>query len=60
MFSKIEEVKSIIPEFKQIDLDLSEIQELAPSKVILEKLNIARKMHKKEFICEDTPFILNV
>jgi len=51
---KFKEVKSIIPEVEQIDLDLPEIQSLDPKKVIEEKLNEAIKNRKGEFFCEDT------
>jgi len=56
---KFKEVKSIIPSVKQIDLDLPEIQELDPKKVIEEKLKEATKKHKGEFFCEDTSVYIN-
>jgi len=51
---KLEEVQSIIPHVQAIDLDLPEIQDLDPRKVIQEKLNHAKKHHDKELFCEDT------
>jgi len=56
---KFEEVKSIIQEVEQIDLDLLEIQELNPKKVIEEKLKEAMKLHSGEFFCEDTSVYIN-
>ena len=56
---KFNEAKSIIPKIKQIDLDLPEIQELAPKKIIREKLSEATGKHEGKFFCEDTSLYLN-
>jgi inosine triphosphate pyrophosphatase len=55
---KFEEAKEIIPEIKKMDIDLDEIQELDPKKIIEEKLKRARKVHSGEFFCEDTSVYL--
>jgi len=51
---KLAEVKSIIPDVEQLDLDLPEIQEIDPKKVIETKLDEASKHYRGEFIVEDT------
>jgi inosine triphosphate pyrophosphatase len=51
---KFAEVQSLIPEVKQVDFDLDEIQELDPQKVIEHKLQQAATHQKGEFIVEDT------
>lgn len=51
---KFIEVKEIIPEIEQEDMDLVEIQELDPYKVIEAKLLEAQKIQSGEFIVEDT------
>jgi non-canonical purine NTP pyrophosphatase (RdgB/HAM1 family) len=56
---KLKEVKEIIPEVEQIDLDLLEIQELDSRKIIEEKLKEAIKQKKGEFFCEDTSVYIN-
>ncbi|VVB78509.1 Non-canonical purine NTP pyrophosphatase [uncultured archaeon] len=51
---KFEEAERIIPGIQKLDIDLLEIQELDPKKIIEEKLKEARKVHSGEFFCEDT------
>jgi non-canonical purine NTP pyrophosphatase (RdgB/HAM1 family) len=52
--NKFDEVKLILPGIKQIQIDLDEIQEIDPHKVITHKLKTALKHHSGEFIIEDT------
>ncbi|MBS3090959.1 non-canonical purine NTP pyrophosphatase [Candidatus Pacearchaeota archaeon] len=52
--NKFLEAKAIIPELEQLDLDIPEIQELDPKKIIEEKLKEAIKRKKGQFIVEDT------
>lgn len=56
---KIREVKATIPGVKNIDIDLPEIQELDPKKVIEEKLKEATKHRKGEFFLEDTSLYIS-
>lgn len=51
---KLAEVKSVIPYVEQLDIDLPEIQEINPKKVIEAKLLEASKHYGGEFIVEDT------
>ena len=51
---KFSEVKEMLPFIEQLDIDLSEIQELDPQEIIKEKLLEAKKHHKGMFIVEDT------
>lgn len=52
---KLEEALAIIPNIKAIHLDLSEIQELNPKKIIEAKLKEAVKYYQGfELFCEDT------
>jgi inosine triphosphate pyrophosphatase len=55
---KLREAKSILGDVENIDLDLPEIQELDPQKVITEKLKEATKNHEGEFFIEDTSIYL--
>ncbi len=57
--NKLIEVKSIIADVEQIDLDLPEIQELDARKIIEEKLKEAVKNNSGEFFCEDTSLYIN-
>lgn len=52
--NKFEEVKAIISDIEQLDIDLPEIQELDPKEVIRAKLLEALQHHAGEFIVEDT------
>lgn len=51
---KFSEVKAMLPQIEQLDLDLPEVQSLDAHVVIREKLLEARKQHDGEFIVEDT------
>ena len=53
--NKFKEIQTILAPLRieQINIDLSEIQELDPYKIIKHKLNEAFKHHKGEFIVED-------
>lgn len=51
--NKFAEVKLVIPEIQQLDIDLPEIQELDPKKIIENKLLHAQQFHKGEYIVED-------
>ncbi len=55
---KFEEIKAILPQVKQLDIDLPEIQGLDSHEVIKEKLLAAQKHSDYEFIVEDTSFTL--
>lgn len=57
--NKFAEVKSILPEIEQLDIDLPEIQEVDPHKIIEAKLNEALKHHEGAFFVEDTSLCLD-
>lgn len=57
--NKFEEVKAIISELKQLDIDLPEIQEIDAKEIIKQKLLEALKHKKGEFIVEDTSLYLD-
>ena len=52
--SKFEEVKSILGDVEQLDLDLPEIQEIDAHEIIRNKLEVARTHQQGAFIVEDT------
>jgi non-canonical purine NTP pyrophosphatase (RdgB/HAM1 family) len=56
--NKFEEVRKIIPEIEQLNIDLTEIQEFDAHKIIREKINEAIKHHKGKFVIEDTSLYL--
>jgi inosine/xanthosine triphosphate pyrophosphatase family protein len=56
---KLREVQVLIPGVQGIDLDLPEIQELDPHKVIAAKLREARKYRSGAFLVEDTSLSLD-
>lgn len=59
---KVEEFKKFLsPEvnFKQLELDLAEVQSLDPKEVITHKLNEARKLHSGELMVEDSSLCLD-
>ncbi|MEI6810562.1 MAG: RdgB/HAM1 family non-canonical purine NTP pyrophosphatase [Candidatus Nomurabacteria bacterium] len=56
--NKFEEVKSILPDIEQLDIDLPEIQEMDAHKIIKTKLEEAQKHQKGEFIVEDNSLYL--
>jgi non-canonical purine NTP pyrophosphatase (RdgB/HAM1 family) len=51
---KFFEIKEMIPEVEQLDIDLKEIQSLDSHEIIREKLEEAKKVHSGKFIVEDT------
>lgn len=56
---KFSELQLIIPNLKHLDIDLPEIQELDPKKIIEAKLQMAFKHYSGEFIVEDTSLYLD-
>lgn len=54
--NKFKEVKNLIPNVEQLDIDLPEIQETDPKKIIEEKLREAQKHHTGAFLVEDNSF----
>lgn len=57
--NKFEEVRAILPEVEQLELDLPEIQELDPQVIIRDKLEGARRRQGDlEFLVEDTSLYL--
>ena len=52
--NKFAEVKAIIPNVKQLDIDLPEIQEIDAKNIIRAKLLEALRHKQVEFIVEDT------
>lgn len=52
--NKFEEVKSILPDVEQLDINLPEIQDIDAGKIIKAKLLEALKHKEGEFIIEDT------
>jgi inosine triphosphate pyrophosphatase len=52
--NKLREAQSVIPDLVQLDIDLPEIQETDPHKIIQAKLHEAKKHYDGEFIVEDT------
>ena len=52
--NKFEQVRAIIPEAQQLDIDLIEIQELDPKKVIEHKIKEVFKQTDSEVFVEDT------
>lgn len=57
--NKFSEVKSILSNVEQLDIDLPEIQEIDAKKIIENKLHEAKKYHDGEFIVEDTSLYLD-
>jgi len=57
--NKFKEVQAMLPEVKQLKLDLEEIQEIDAHKIIKAKMNQAFKHKKANFIIEDTSLYLN-
>jgi inosine triphosphate pyrophosphatase len=57
--NKFSEVKSILSNVEQLDIDLPEIQEIDAKKIIENKLYEAKKHHDGEFIVEDTSLYLD-
>jgi len=57
--NKFIEVQKIIPNLKQLDIDLAEIQSLDPQEVIKHKLQEGLKQGKNNIIVEDTSLFFN-
>jgi len=57
--NKFEEVKSILPNVEQLDIDLPEIQDIDAKVIIKAKLLEALKHKDGEFIVEDTSLYLD-
>ncbi len=56
---KLREVRDLLPDVQGIDMELMEIQELDPHKIIAAKLAEARRHQSGAFIVEDTSFSLD-
>ncbi len=56
---KLKEVQEIIPTVEQLDIDLSEIQDIDAQVIVGAKLEEAQKHHQGQFIVEDTSLYLN-
>lgn len=56
---KLREAQELLPNIKGINLDLVEIQELDPTKIIRAKLAEAQRSHTGRFIVEDTSLSLD-
>lgn len=52
--NKLEEIKSVIPDVDQLDIDLIEVQDIDPHVIIKAKLQEAFNHHEGPFIVEDT------
>lgn len=52
--NKLAEMRTVIPDLEQLDVDLPEIQHVDAHEIIKAKLEEARKHHQGEFIVEDT------
>lgn len=57
--NKFAEVKAILPEVEQLDIELTEIQEINSQEIIKAKLEEALKFYEGEFIVEDTSLYLD-
>jgi len=57
--NKYEEIKLIIPNLEQLDIDLPEIQDIDAKKIIKEKLTTALNHKDGNFIVEDTALYLD-
>jgi non-canonical purine NTP pyrophosphatase (RdgB/HAM1 family) len=55
---KFRELSAMLPELKQLKLELDEIQSLDPKKVIEHKLEQASHEHEGELMVEDTSLVL--
>lgn len=56
---KFKETKLIIPNVEQLDIDLPEIQEIDPKKIIEAKLIEAKNQGQNRFIVDDASFYLD-
>ncbi len=57
--NKFGEMKEIVPDIDQVEIDLPEIQEMDAKKIIEAKLKEAYKYKKSEFIVEDTSLYID-
>ena len=57
--NKFKEVKAILPEVEQLNIDLPEIQEIDAQEIIKAKLEAALEHHDGGFIVEDTSLYLD-
>ena len=57
--NKFKEAQMILPQIKQLDIDLPEIQELDAAHIASEKIKAAFKYKQARFIVEDTSLYLN-
>lgn len=57
--SKFQETKLIIPEVEQLDIDLPEIQDIDPHKIIEAKINQAKEHKQGNFLVEDSGLYLS-
>lgn len=57
---KLRELKAIIPEIEQLEIDLPEIQHIDARKIIEAKLQEALKLHDGPLVVEDTSLYLHV
>lgn len=57
--NKLAEIQAILPDIQQMDIDLPELQEIDPHKIIQAKLIEASKHHDWEFIVEDTSLYMD-
>lgn len=55
---KLEEARTILGDVAELNIDLTEIQEIDPHKIIAAKLEEAKKFEQGEFIVEDTSLYL--
>ena len=52
--NKFTEIKAVLPQIEQLDIEVPEIQEIDAHEIIRKKLESARKHAKGEFMVEDT------
>lgn len=57
--NKFSEAAALVPELKQLDIDLPEIQEIDPEQIIKAKLDEAKKHQEGQFIVEDTSLYID-
>ncbi len=57
--NKFEEIKAVIPNVQQLDIDLPELQDVDARRIIEQKLSEAVHHHKESFIVEDTSLYLD-
>lgn len=57
--NKFEEIKAVLPEIEQLEIDLPEIQEIDAHEIIRKKLEDAREQGKGEFMVEDISLYLD-